>query len=266
MKNFFLLIFSFFINLSLYAQTQYDYYDDGAVAGGADRALHGILIIGGIVIVVVVLALLLGGAAKIYFWFNPQEDPKYKRETATKKIKSEKIKEQATQNDSHSYVSEKQSTKEDIGDDLEIYNQKAPVKQKEAQKNDKNNISISDSLFEFISTTVTKDEIADGIEDDFGVVYSRDGIQLLKSTNYYITSYQVKEGCKIIRSNAFLSNRHLLDVTLPESLLYIGNYAFSQCVQLTGINILCGILMPIKILIQIRWQIYSANVPSLQES
>ena len=30
MKNFVLLIVSFFISLSLYAQTQYDYYDDSA--------------------------------------------------------------------------------------------------------------------------------------------------------------------------------------------------------------------------------------------
>lgn len=63
MKNFLLLIISFFTSLFLYAQTQYDYYDDGAVAGGVDRALHGILIIGGIVVVVVVLALLFGGVS-----------------------------------------------------------------------------------------------------------------------------------------------------------------------------------------------------------
>lgn len=84
MKKIFLVILTIFINLSLFAQTQYDYYDDGAVAGGADRALNGIIFIGGLVVVVLVLVLLLGGAAKIYFWFNPKEDPEYKRELAAK--------------------------------------------------------------------------------------------------------------------------------------------------------------------------------------
>ena len=50
----------FFTNIPLYAQTQYDYFDDGAAAGGVDRALHGIPIIGRIVVIVVVLALLFG--------------------------------------------------------------------------------------------------------------------------------------------------------------------------------------------------------------
>lgn len=61
MKNFLLLIITFFTNIPLYVQTQYDYFDDGAVAGGVDRALHGIPIIGGIAVVFVVRVLLLGG-------------------------------------------------------------------------------------------------------------------------------------------------------------------------------------------------------------
>lgn len=78
-KTLFILL-SLFYNITIFAQTQYDYYDDGAVAGGADRALNGIIIIGGIVVIVIIIALLLGGAAKIYYLFNPKEDPNYKRE------------------------------------------------------------------------------------------------------------------------------------------------------------------------------------------
>ena len=85
MKKFILLSISLLLNISIFAQTQYDYYDDGAVAGGADRALHGIIIIGGIVAVVVLILLILGGAAKIYYWFNPEADPEYKRQMAIKK-------------------------------------------------------------------------------------------------------------------------------------------------------------------------------------
>ena len=96
---------------------------------------------------------------------------------------------------------------------------------------------MSDVLLKQVTTGVSKDEIAEGIEDDFGVVYSQDGTQLLKSKDCYITSYQVKEGCKVIRSNAFLYHRELLNVTLPDSLLYIGNCAFSGCDALSNITL-----------------------------
>lgn len=60
MKNS-LLAITFLTSLPLFTQTQYDYYDEDAVVSGADRVLHGILIIGGIAVVFVVRVLLLGG-------------------------------------------------------------------------------------------------------------------------------------------------------------------------------------------------------------
>ena len=45
MKRFVLFILSVFTQILLVAQTQFDYMDDDAVAGGADRALNGIIII-----------------------------------------------------------------------------------------------------------------------------------------------------------------------------------------------------------------------------
>ena len=45
MKRFVLFIISVFTQILLVAQTQFDYMDDDAVAGGADRALNGIIII-----------------------------------------------------------------------------------------------------------------------------------------------------------------------------------------------------------------------------
>ncbi len=71
-------------SLTLFAQTQYDYYDDGAVAGGVDRALNGLIIFIVIVVVIVVLALILLFISKIYYLFNPKESPEYKRELARK--------------------------------------------------------------------------------------------------------------------------------------------------------------------------------------
>ena len=51
MKRILCIIVSLLIHIQLIAQTQYDYYDDGAVAGGTDRALRGIIIIGGIIVI-----------------------------------------------------------------------------------------------------------------------------------------------------------------------------------------------------------------------
>lgn len=80
MKKTILLLLLLCSSLMLFAQTQYDYYNDGAVAGGVDRALNGMIIIIGIV----VLALILLAISKVYFFFNPKEAPDYKRELARK--------------------------------------------------------------------------------------------------------------------------------------------------------------------------------------
>ena len=79
MKRFFLFIISFFTQSLLVAQTQFDYMDDDAVAGGADRALNGIIIIAVLVIAAIVLLFVIGGLLNVYYWFNPKADPNYKR-------------------------------------------------------------------------------------------------------------------------------------------------------------------------------------------
>ena len=47
---------------------------------------------------------------------------------------------------------------------------------------------------EIISTEVTDEEIAKGVEDEYGVVYSRDGKRLLKCRNHKIFDYVIKDG------------------------------------------------------------------------
>ena len=63
----FIVIITLLVPILLFGQTQYDYYDDGAVAGGVDRALNGILIIGGIIVSAAALLLILYVVAKIYY-------------------------------------------------------------------------------------------------------------------------------------------------------------------------------------------------------
>ena len=64
--------------INAFAQTQYDYYDDSAVYGGADRALNGIVIIVIIVIALAVLIFVSAIALKTYYFINPNADPEYK--------------------------------------------------------------------------------------------------------------------------------------------------------------------------------------------
>ena len=79
MKRFVLLIISVFTQILLVAQTQFDYMDDDAVAGGADKALNGIIIIAVLVIAAIVLLFIISGLLNVYYWFNPKADPNYKR-------------------------------------------------------------------------------------------------------------------------------------------------------------------------------------------
>lgn len=78
-KRFFVVLISLLISIFLYAQSQYDYMDDDAVAGGADRALNGIVFIVCLIVIAVVLIIVLGGLLNIYYRFNPQANPDYKR-------------------------------------------------------------------------------------------------------------------------------------------------------------------------------------------
>lgn len=79
MKRFVFFTISIFTQIILVAQTQYDYMDDDAVAGGANRALNGIIIIAVLVIAAIVLLFVVGGLLNVYYWFNPKADPNYKR-------------------------------------------------------------------------------------------------------------------------------------------------------------------------------------------
>lgn len=94
-----------------------------------------------------------------------------------------------------------------------------------------------DAIIKLLSTEVTNEEIAEGIEDDFGVVYSRDGSQLLKCNGFLPKSIQVKETCKVIRSNAFKFCSTMSNIILPNGLTHIGDSAFSWCENLSDITL-----------------------------
>ena len=79
MKRFVLFIISVFTQILLVAQTQFDYMDDDAVIGGAERALNAIIITAILIIAAIMLLFIVGGLLNVYYCFNPKAAPNYKR-------------------------------------------------------------------------------------------------------------------------------------------------------------------------------------------
>ena len=77
--------------MAIYAQSQYDYMDDSAVAGGADRVLNTFVIIFIIGIVLVAFVLIFGGIAKIKYEFSPQKEIDRQREEKRQREHQERI-------------------------------------------------------------------------------------------------------------------------------------------------------------------------------
>lgn len=88
------LLFLLFYVLSLTAQTQYDYYDDSAVAGGANGALNGIIIFVLLIVGIFVFFIIGGLYYKIKYWFNPTESLEYKVTKKKQVNKEQRLKEE----------------------------------------------------------------------------------------------------------------------------------------------------------------------------
>ena len=92
---------------------------------------------------------------------------------------------------------------------------------------------------EVLSTKVTDKDRAEGVEDEFGVIYSKDGKRLLKG-NKTLTEYTVRKGTRVICHWAFSRCKSLTSLTLPSSLQSIGDYAFYDCKFLSTLYIPAG--------------------------
>ena len=91
---------------------------------------------------------------------------------------------------------------------------------------------------EVLGTEVTEEEIKNGIEDERGVTYSKDGKRLLTAIFWNLSGhYMIKEGTKVICNEAFSVCTSLTSINIPDSVTSIGNSAFSGCSSLICINI-----------------------------
>lgn len=88
-----------------------------------------------------------------------------------------------------------------------------------------------------LSTKATIEELAAGIKDEFGVVYSADGKRLLKCENDKIEQYEIKEGTEVICDEAFEWCEALRQIIIPDSITNISMSAFNFCNYLEHIII-----------------------------
>ena len=91
------------------------------------------------------------------------------------------------------------------------------------------------------STKVTKEDLENAVEDEFGVKYSKDWKRLLWVPKYLCGEYSVREGVKVIGNKAFRLCNSLTNIEIPDSVINIGSWAFENCNSLTSINISKGV-------------------------
>lgn len=110
-------------------------------------------------------------------------------------------------------------------------------------------IRVKKSQFEDCSFCATKEELGRGITDEYGVVYSKRGYQLLKGIKVSKDNYEVNSRCIVVRPEAFCyvsefhsEGAHLTNIIFPANLRYIGFGAFAECVGLNNLIIPDGIM------------------------
>lgn len=99
--------------------------------------------------------------------------------------------------------------------------------------------NLQKSIPEVYTAPANEEEIAEGVKDAYGVVYSRDGKELLDCQNENTSHYHVDvhDGCQVIRGEAFRGCRGLISITLPDGLTHIGDNAFLWCYNLPAITL-----------------------------
>ena len=94
------------------------------------------------------------------------------------------------------------------------------------------------SVLENLSTEVIEKGLAEAVEDEYGVMYSKDGKKLLKRNKRIpIETYSIRTGTKVICDIAFLDDISIKRIIIPDSVKRIGDGAFEGCKSLEKIII-----------------------------
>ena len=99
-----------------------------------------------------------------------------------------------------------------------------------------NSTCVAQSDFDYTKTEA-ENGVKGGIKDEYGVVYSKDGVRLLACKKKSIVSYEIKEGTKIICDSAFADCKKLKSIKLPHNDIAIGAFAFDNCTSLESFKI-----------------------------
>lgn len=97
-------------------------------------------------------------------------------------------------------------------------------------------------IVELIDMEVTEDDLRHGVEDEYGVLYSEDGLYLMECHNRDLRSYTVKDGCMVICEKAFFNRSmpflcELEEIVIPEGIVAIGGAAFMFCTELRSVRL-----------------------------
>ena len=85
------------------------------------------------------------------------------------------------------------------------------------------------------STEVTKEDLKNAVEDEYGVKYSKDWKRLLEAPIGLDGVYSIRKGVKVIANNAFRFCKSLVNINIPKGVTSIGDWAFNGCESLTNI-------------------------------
>lgn len=261
MKRTVLLIISLFIHHFIFAQTQYDYMDDEAVAGGADRVLNFMLVI---VIIFAVLIIVLAIACiyfKIYYWLHPEKDPNNKTSKEESvinvggipvKVIVERNKETPKRtNDSPNPHKEKESQnvilnlQEILKEDSLLYRHLI------VPYNDKNDVPkdlidlITKEKRDYSLSAISSEDWENSVidwgkkanqehdeMDEGDATYSYNGKKFLRFDNESgLTKYNIREGVEIICDNSLWYTNDSKVIKFPSTVKVLGNRIYDYLKQ-----------------------------------
>ena len=225
-------IFLLFFPITLVAQTQYEYYDDSEITGGADNVLNGTLTIILLTIIGFFLLSIANLFFKIYNWLFRNEQIQNKSELSGEHKESANCYKQPNLN---------QIEKTEVPISY-VHPQKIDIvtQQKTSDTSTTSDKGYRDYIASFELTINPK---STDLKHNFYCLNMYEGDKLvsifrgsgIKNMNYDINP---KEGTTIICDNAYddFNRSHAHTVSIPNSVIAIGDCAF-MCLSLSEITI-----------------------------